>query len=111
MAKPTFAQMEEFFRQVAADKISSASFQTLLDGLTRVRPLTLEEYQGMVRYLRCGGSSRCMGGLELKRYNHVEGWKVEGFSEKQWLYTKCFHCGSEVSLRHWGIERGLLKQV
>ena len=110
MAKPHFEQVQEFFRQVDANKINSASFQLFLDGLRKVQPLSLKEYEEMVRGLRCR-TTGCVGPLGLQNYDHEGGWQVEGFSEKQWLYTECRHCANAVSLRHWGIERGLLKQL
>jgi hypothetical protein len=110
MAKPTVPQIEEFFRQTSADKIDSTAFQLFLDGLRKVRPLTLEEYQEMCTSLFCR-TTNCVGPLELEWYEHEGGWEIEGSSKKQWLYTHCRSCGHQFSLRHYGIPQNLLKKI
>lgn len=112
MAKPTFAQIEEFFRQVDSSKIDSTSFQLFLDGLgRRVRPLTLDEYREMVSKWCCRRDTCHWPVLDLNLYDHPGGWMLIGFGSKQWLSTKCRNCGEELSFTHWGVDKKLLKQI
>jgi hypothetical protein len=60
---------------------------------------TLEEYEKewgeKPRCPFCGGY---LGALEY--YPHPNGWEVEGFSEKQWLYRTCLECGHQWSQKY-----------
>lgn len=102
MTKPTFAQMEEFFRQVASGKITDSTLQLFLEGLRRDKPLSMADYAGMIKHLRCHHTD-CNGFHSLGHYAHIGGWSVAEYSAKQWLYTICHSCQKETSLRDWGI--------
>jgi len=45
----------------------------------------------------------------VDRYNHGDGWKVDGFEERQWLSVRCSNpkCRYEWSLWKVGVPRDL----
>jgi hypothetical protein len=43
--------------------------------------------------------------IEVYHYQHSEGWKVSGFSEKQWLYIQCPHCTYQNAISKLGVPR------
>ncbi len=108
MAKPTFGQMEEFFKQVTSDKITDSSLQLFLDGLRKVEPLSFDQYSAMIENLRCW-TEGCGGFHKLKGYDHDGGWLVANFDRRQWLSTICMVCQKETSLRLWGIPTNIVK--
>lgn len=42
---------------------------------------------------------------EIKTYDHEDGYTVEGFKRKQWLYVTCSDCGYDWSIWKLGIDR------
>jgi hypothetical protein len=65
---------------------------------------TLQGYEQMLKGKKC---SKCgegdLEGLPITHYDHVGGWQVEGFANRQWLYVTCPACNFQVSLRKVGI--------
>ncbi len=51
------------------------------------------------------------GECVLKHYSHPEGWKVEGFDEKQWLYIKCLKCHVSWSLDKLGVPQSTTESL
>lgn len=41
----------------------------------------------------------------MYHYQHDGGYKVPGFSEKQWLYLRCRKCGHDWALTHLGVSQ------
>jgi DNA-directed RNA polymerase subunit RPC12/RpoP len=66
--------------------------------------MRLEDYARLVGGRRC---PLCGARLpaEVGHYPHGEGWEVEGFQQKQWLYVVCPSCGHECALWKIGISR------
>jgi len=66
--------------------------------------LSLSDYRALVRGKIC----RSCGSVlmpEVDTYDHADGWVVEGFEKKQWLYTECRGCGYQNALHKLGIIR------
>lgn len=106
MAKPSIEQVTELFRQIESGRISSVSLQVFLE--RKVRGLSLDEFRVMMG-IRCNrGSCRGFLNSSLGHYEHSDGWIVEGFKERQWLYTICGSCGDETSLQHYGVHKDLI---
>lgn len=51
------------------------------------------------------------GDAVLDHYNHAEGWKVEGFDEKQWLFIKCLKCHISWSLDKLGVPQSTIQPL
>ena len=47
----------------------------------------------------------------LEHYSHAEGWKVEGFNERQWLYIKCLRCHVSWSLDKLGVPQSTTEPI
>lgn len=62
--------------------------------------LSLKQYE-MLSLSRCPRDNALLS--EVKRYPHSEGYPVEGFTEKQWLYKTCSKCRYDWAL--WKIEK------
>lgn len=43
----------------------------------------------------------------IDNYPHPQGWEVEGFAERQWLYITCEHCRYQNALWKLGVEGSL----
>lgn len=44
--------------------------------------------------------------ITIEYYTHTQGWLVEGFTERQWLYITCFYCRYQNALWKLGIKGG-----
>lgn len=65
--------------------------------------MKLEDYEALVKDKKCNS---CHGSLgKIKYYPHAGGWRVDGFSERVWLYKVCKKCGYEWALWKLGVER------
>jgi len=58
----------------------------------------LEDYQKMLEDKYCAWCGTPLKDCKIEHYPHSDGWEVEGFSEKQWLYVTCPNCGYTWSL-------------
>jgi hypothetical protein len=65
---------------------------------------SLKEYEEMVKDKLCRWC-----GVPLKPkieyYEHLNGWVVDGFPNRLWLWKECPKCGHQWSLEKLGIER------
>jgi len=69
--------------------------------------MKLEDYKKllMVKRAKCKWCGTPLWYCEIEHYDHDDGWEVEGFSKKQWLYVTCPKCGYQWSLWKLGIPR------
>lgn len=47
----------------------------------------------------------------LEHYSHPQGWSVEGFNEKQWLYIKCLKCHVSWPLNKLGVPKSTTRPL
>jgi hypothetical protein len=71
--------------------------------------MTLEEWEMFVlsqdpTCLSCG---QPLPAGVLEHYDHEDGWSVEGFSARQWLYFVCPACRYQTSFAKFKIEKDL----
>jgi hypothetical protein len=70
------------------------------------RKITLAEYRKLIQGKKCVWCGTTLPKeIEIKNYQHPNGWLVRGFRHRQWLYVKCPSCGYECSLGKLGVER------
>ena len=110
-SKVRVEQLVEFFAQIKSGRITGATLQGFLER-PQVRTFSLDEYRAMVHgnscyYNECGG----LLADQLGHYDHFAGWFVDGFDNRQWLFTRCRKCGDEISLSHWGVPRYIIKEA
>lgn len=67
--------------------------------------MKLREYGGLVKDTKCKFCSTELPVGCIEYYDHEQGWQVEGFQKKQWLYVTCKKCGHQWSLEKLGISR------
>ena len=71
---------------------------------------TLADYRALVRGKICRSCGTVLM-PEVNYYDHPDGWLVEGFEKKQWLYTECRGCGYQNALWKLDIVRPFGKLV
>ena len=68
--------------------------------------MKLGEYGKLAEGKKCRFCNSMLPHQCVEYYDHDGGWKVDGFSQKQWLYLTCPGCGHQWSFAKLGIERG-----
>ena len=64
---------------------------------------SLEQYQNLIVGNVCSGCFKSVTGLTLQYCNNQQnGWDIEGFSTRQWLYVDCPSCCYQTSLKEMG---------
>ena len=66
---------------------------------------TLAEYSQKITETKCRGCDTPLPINHIKSYPHSDGWQVDGFREKQWLYVHCNKCDYDWSLWKLGVPR------
>lgn len=52
------------------------------------------------------GCRQPVGIEDIRHYGpHPAGWRVKGYTDQQWVYFECRHCGYQTSLAKLGITR------
>jgi hypothetical protein len=66
--------------------------------------MKLEDYERLVKGKVCRW---CNSKLppKVRHFDHENGWKVDGFDCRQWLYVRCKKCGYDWNLEKLGIRR------
>ena len=65
---------------------------------------TLSDYGLQLLGKRCNCNGHpSLAGLPIDHYEHVGGWRVDGFEYRQWLSVTCPKCLYGWSLRHLDI--------
>lgn len=59
---------------------------------------TLREYQALLNNRKCFDCDYPLATVPLSHYEHSDGWLVDGFDKKLWLYAICPKCRYESSL-------------
>jgi len=67
--------------------------------------MKLEDYQRLLEGKHCKWCGTPLWNQRIEYYPHSDGWEVEGFLEKQWLYVTCPKCGYQWALWKLGIPR------
>jgi len=49
----------------------------------------LSDYEKLLSGKKCFDCGNDLTGIPLSHYKHPEGWHVDGFTEKRWLYASC----------------------
>lgn len=68
----------------------------------------LGEYANQITRKKCTcGADLPTSAFDIEHYSHDGGWKVKGYTEKQWLYITCPNrkCGYQWSLWKLGVPR------
>ena len=60
--------------------------------------MKLEDYKKYLEGQKCRWCGTSLENCEIEHYPHEDGWEVEGFEERQWLYVTCPKCGYQWSL-------------
>jgi len=68
--------------------------------------MNLKDYALRIKGKRCLWCHALLKPI-VHRYPHKWGWEVEGFEERQWLFTICPRCGYQWSLEKLGIKRDI----
>ena len=68
--------------------------------------MRLEDYEKLVEGKKCRWCGAELP-AKVEHYPHGDGWEVEGFQQKQWLYVVCPRCGYSWALWKLGISRPL----
>ena len=63
-----------------------------------------QNYWEDIKKLECSCGAD-LTGQPIKQYPHSEGWTVQGFEEKQWLYVTCPKCGYDWAIWKLGVKR------
>ena len=68
---------------------------------------SLQKYVELTRNAVCWDCGRPLNATltSIKVKEHSDGWEVEGFPQKQWLYYECSHCLYQTSFFKLGIKR------
>lgn len=68
--------------------------------------MTLEQYRSLVVKTHCRWCHAVLP-QKIESYDHPEGWTVDGFPQKQWLYITCENplCDYQWSLSKLGVAR------
>lgn len=66
--------------------------------------MRLEEFEAKVAGKKCFSCGQRLPG-KIDYYEHSDGWEVEGFSSRLWLYVECSKCGYQSSLETLGVPR------
>ena len=67
--------------------------------------MKLEDYQKLLKGKKCRWCGTPLEDLPIEHYDHDDGWEVEGFERRQWLYVVCPKCGYQWALWKLGITR------
>lgn len=65
---------------------------------------TLNEYSRMCNTDTCRWCGEILTG-NVDVYSHSDGWRVVGYTEKQWLSRHCSKCNYDWSLNKLGVPR------
>ena len=65
----------------------------------------VQHYLEQISDFRCRWCGADMKGESVHGYEHVGGWVVHGYDEKQWLYIVCPKCHYQWALWKLGVTR------
>ena len=65
---------------------------------------TLSDYRKLVKKELCRWDNTQLP-MTVLSYDHQDGYEVEGFEKKQWLYLRCVKCDYDWSLWKLGVPR------
>ena len=70
--------------------------------------MTIEEWErtALDQGAICKSCGQVLPAGVLEHYDHEDGWRVEGFAERQWIYLVCPACQYQTSFAKLGIEKG-----
>lgn len=68
--------------------------------------MKISNYSEQIKGQKCGFCGTVLNHNNINYYDHGDGWKVEGFKNKQWLYVPCHGCGYDWALQKLGVQRG-----
>lgn len=75
----------------------------------RVMPFeAIRKYVEQIKDFRCRWCGADLEDEPVHGYDHSDGWSVEGFQEKQWLFIVCPQCRYEWSIWKLGVGRASL---
>jgi len=66
------------------------------------------EYRELAKGKKCPACNITLPDI-VYVYNHFDGWEVEEFASKQWLYKTCVNCHAEWALWKLGVPREMAK--
>lgn len=75
----------------------------------KLKKMTIEQYQtSFDRITKCRFCGNSFKDHKIKGldYDHSNGYKVDGFINKKWLYITCSKCGYDWSLKKLGFLDG-----
>ena len=105
-------QVMELFRQIEPSRrVNAENIQRFLENPdVRARALHLDEFKRLVTTLRsCWRGADCHGWItEIRHYPHEGGWRMLGYTERQWIYAICGQCRAEISIVHLGIPQDIM---
>ena len=65
--------------------------------------MTLDEYARLLDGRPCRDCGARLPASSLRHYEHSGGWRVDGFTKREWLYAVCSSCGYQNALWKIGI--------
>ncbi len=54
--------------------------------------MRLSDYADLLRKIKCPDCGFQFDPRSLEHYDHPGGWKVDGYTKRQWLYVECRPC-------------------
>jgi hypothetical protein len=66
--------------------------------------VNIKDYERMVQGKSCRWCEYVLPS-EVRHYNHMGGWQVVGFQQRQWLSVRCDRCSYDWSLEKLGVAR------
>lgn len=68
--------------------------------------MNLEDYAKLIEGKTCRWHKNPVAlPRKVEMYPHANGWEVDGYDEKQWLYVTCDDCDYQWSLWKLGVDR------
>jgi ribosome modulation factor len=64
--------------------------------------MNIKDYENMIAGKSCRWCEYVLPN-QVRHYNHLGGWKVAGFEQRQWLSVRCNRCDYHWSLNHLGV--------
>ena len=66
--------------------------------------MKIEDYRNKIRIGQCRFCEfEGLNNEEIKAYDHLGGYKVDGFKKRQWLFIVCPQCQYEFALWKLGV--------
>lgn len=69
--------------------------------------MTLQDYvkAALDKGADCKNCGKLAEEGELEHYDHSDGWVVDGFTTRRWLYFRCSKCSYQTSFAKLGFKR------